>query len=209
MPTLTLIFHGESLAFSLQKIDRDHLYGYVETETITADGELCSRAVLAADGHTLAGPGDTALAYLSPDGHWRDRAQLRAVDVHGNPIVPVKSSFTFPVNLDGKQTTYDDYLVHSVRLVYRLVAEPTDSNGVRFDPLITELEKGTIFRFPFSYRGGDLADAGFVLSGADGNLYLAVATPCALDYAALDTPAAACDGEDDAEEEEELDFSLL
>jgi hypothetical protein len=209
MPTLTLIFHGETLAFTLDKIDRDRLYGYLETETKTADGELCTRAVLAGDGHTIAGQGDTAIAYLSPDGSWRERDQLRAVDVHGNPIVPVKSTFAFPVNLEGKQTTYDDYLVHSVRLVYRLVAEPTDGNGVRFNPFISELEKGTIFRFPFSYRGGALADAGFVLSGADGNLYLAVATPCALDYAALDTPAAVCDGEDAAEEEEELDFSVL
>jgi hypothetical protein len=59
MPTLTLIFKGQTLAFDLAKIDRDRLYGYVETETVTADGEVCSRATLAGDGHTraLAGRG--------------------------------------------------------------------------------------------------------------------------------------------------------
>ena len=205
MPTLNLIFRGKTLSFSLEKIDRDKLYGYVETETLDTVGKPCERALLAGDGHTLAGKGDTAIAYLSPAGLWRDRSQLRAVDVNGVAIMPVKPTFASPVTLDGKETTLDDSLAHRVRLVYRLVPDGDASPA----ELLAELEECTIFRFPFSYRGGDLADVGFVLSGADGNLYLAVATPCALDYAALDTPAAADDGEDDAEEEEELDFSVL
>jgi len=211
MPTLTLIFQGQTLAFDLAKIDRDRLYGFVETETFDADGALCSRGVLAGDGHTLAGKGDTAIAYLSPDGSWRERSELRAVDAtDGAAIVPVKSTFAFPVNLDGKETTLDDYLAYAIRLVYQLVAETPDGNGVKFDNFIAALESGTIFAFPFSYRGGDLADAGFLLSGADGGIYLAVGTPCALDYARLGDVVPIVDDEDDlAEDEEELDFSMV
>jgi hypothetical protein len=206
MPTLTLLFHGEPLAFTLEKIDRDKLYGYVETETVAADSQLCERATLAGDGHTLAGKGDTAITYLSPDGHWRERSALRPVDAtDGALIVPAKPTFAFPVNLDGKQTTLDDYLSHNIRLVYQLVPAGDASCAA----LLAELEEGTIYRFPFSYRGGDLADAGFLLA-ADGHLFLCVGTALALAYATLDTPAALTDDEDDvADDDEELDFGAL
>jgi hypothetical protein len=205
MPTLNLIFRGKTLSFSLEKIDRDKLYGYVEIETLDSAGKPCERALLAGDGHTLAGKGDTAIAYLSPAGLWRDRSQLRAVDVNGVAIMPVKPTFASPVTLDGKETTLDDSLAHRVRLVYRLVPDGDASPA----ELLAELEECTIFRFPFSYRGGDLADAGFLLLGADGGIYLCVSTPSAIDYIALDALATVGEEEEAAEEEELLDFSLL
>ena len=48
MPTLTLIFRGEPLAFGLEKIDRDRLYGYVEHVATDDAGQVCSHALLAA-----------------------------------------------------------------------------------------------------------------------------------------------------------------
>ena len=211
MPTLTLIFRGQSLAFELAKIDRERLYGSVETETRTPDGEVCSRAVLAGDGRTLAGKGDTAIAYLSPEGDWRERSDLRTVcATDGAAIVPVKSTFALPVTLEGKETALDDYLAHAVRLVYQLRTQTPDGNGVKFDALLDALKEASIFKFPFSYRGGDLADPAFVLLGADGEIYLCVATLCALDYARLADPAGVVADEDLAEEEEEeLDFSMV
>src|SRR5262249_37877050 len=101
MPTLTLIYEGKPLAFTLEKFDRAKLYGYAETETLTTEGEVCSHATLCGDGHTIAGKGDTAIAYLSPDGFWRERSELRPVDARdGAAIVPVKPTFAYPVNLD-------------------------------------------------------------------------------------------------------------
>jgi hypothetical protein len=221
MPTLSLIFQGESLAFTLDKIDRDRLYGYVDQETTDDAGHPCAQALLTGDGHTLAGSGDTALAYLSPEGLWRDRSQLHALDARDGPLlVPVKSTFALPVNLDeapvgpdapprpdpNKIATLDDYLSHTIRLVYRL----TQEGGGSARPLLAELEEGTIFTFPFSYCGGDLASTGFVLLGSDGGIYLAVGEPCALDYATLDALATLVEGENSAaDEEEELDFSVL
>jgi hypothetical protein len=207
MPTLSLIFKGQTLAFDLAKIDRDRLYGFVETETFTSDGEQCSRGVLAGDGHTLAGKGDTAIAYLSPDGSWRNRDELRSVDAKdGAAIVPVKSTFAFPVALEGKETTLDDYLGHAVRLVYEL--RHVELNAADFGALFDALLGGTIFKFPFSYRGGDFADPGFLLAGQD-SVYLAVGTPCALDYARLQVTAPVVEDDAVEEEEDELDFSMV
>src|SRR5262249_33319336 len=121
----------------------------------------------------------------------------------------------FPVSLDARgpdspctRASVDYYLSHTIRLVYQLQAAPADGNGVKYDAFFTELELGTIFTFPFSYRGGDKADTGFVLLGADAGISLAVGVPCAIDYAALDAPAAIVD-EELEEEEEELDFALI
>ena len=220
MPTLTLIYEGKSLAFTLQKIDRAALYGYAETETVNADVEVCSRALLAGDGHTIAGKGDTAIAYLSPDGFWRERSELRPVDARdGAAIVPVKPTFAFPVNLDETkecpvlgvrirkaEASQDDYLNCTIRLVYRLVAEGDNSPAA----LLADLEEGAIYRFQFSYRGGDLADEGFILIGSDGGIYLTVGSGCHIEYASLAyNPLPDPDELDEEEEEQELDFSMV
>ena len=201
MPTLTLIFRGQTLAFDLAKIDRDRLYGYVETETVAPDGSFCASAVLAGDGHTLAGPGDTALCYLSPDGFYRTKDELHSVDARdGAAIVPAKPTFAFPVDLTGKVAAMDDYLSHNIRLVYRLVGERTD--------LHSELEAGTIFTFPFSYRGGDSADAAFLIGNADG-IFLAVGTRCSVELCHLNSPATVAEEEEEEEEADFLDFSVM
>jgi hypothetical protein len=202
MPTLTLVHHDQPLAFTLQKIDRDRLYGYIEVQTLDPAGQPCERATLAADGHTLAGKGDTALAYLSPDGHWRNRADLKAVNSQGAPILPVKATFSSPVPLDTLATG-DEVLAHTIGLVYQLVPEDEGAIGALF----SELAQGTIYRFPFSYRGGIDPAAAFVFAGADGHIFLLVGHPAALEYVGLEPPAAVED--DVAEEEDELDFSMV
>jgi hypothetical protein len=217
MPTLTLSFAGEPLAFEIVKIDRDKLYGYVETETLDETGQVCTQALLTPDGHTVAGPGNIALAYWSPAGLWREKEELRSVDAtDGSIIVPVKSTFAFPVNLDNpaKRATLDQVLDHAIRLVYRLIPEVGSQRSEvsaltsDFRPLTSALVQGTIFTFPFSYRGGDLASVGFVLLGSDGGIYLLVGNPVATEYVGLDAPASVAE-EDIAEEEEELDFALI
>lgn len=68
----------------------------------------------------------------------------------------------------------DEYLSHNIRSVYQLETE--DDIG----SLVHELEKGTIFSFPYSYRGGLDADAGFLLMGSD---RVSIEQPLTLYYA--------------------------
>jgi hypothetical protein len=201
---LVVEFQGETYNFALAKVERSKLYGYVDTDVIDEAGKRCELATLTADGHSIVGKGGTANAYLSPHGLWRKKADLRAVDVHGNIITPVKSTFDAPVVLD-KKAAVEDYLAHNIHLIYHLTPED--------DPvaLRKELEAGTIFGFPFSYRGGLEAHAGFLLLGSDGNIFLCVGVRTAIEFVGLKATAPTMGEEETAaaEEEDLLDFSLV
>jgi hypothetical protein len=200
---LCVEFRGQTIELQLEKIDRTKLYGYVETEVLDEAGKHCEVGTLTGDGHSIAGKGGTALAYLSQDGLWRKKTDIKPVDLQGNVIMPVKSTFDAKITLD-KMASIDDYLSHNIHLVYRLAcdAEPT--------VLMDELKNGTIFNFPFSYRGGVEASAGFLLLGSDGNVFLCVGTPTKIDFIGLKHQAPVPEEpEAPAEEEDLLDFSLV
>ena len=166
------------LTFSLAKVDRSKLYGYKEVEVLDEDGNQCELATLADDGRTLVGRGGTGMGYVDADGRWCEKSALRPVDLEGSEIEPVASSFSAPIKL-FETVSADDYLSHNIRLVYQLETEADD------DSLVDELKRGTIFSFPYSYRGGLEADAGFLLMGDDGNLFLAVGQPTKVEFIAL------------------------
>lgn len=202
---LVVEFEGRSTNLSLEKIDRTKLYGYVETEVVDEAGKRCELGTLIGDGHSIVGKGGSAIAYLSHDGQWRKKAELRPVDIHGKVITPVKSSFDAPVTLD-RQVTIDEYLSHNIHLIYRVEADAENA------ALMKALRSGTIFQFPFSYRGGVEASAGFLLLGSDGNLFLCVGTRAAIEFVGLAATAPTVSDEIEAaapDEEDALDFSLV
>lgn len=200
---LSVEFHGEVFELDLEKVDRTKLYGYVESEVLDENGKRCEIGTLTGDGHSIVGKGGTALAYLSPDGLWRKKTELQPVDRQGDLIPPVKSTFDATVALD-RTVSIDDFLTHNVHLIYRLKAEHEPT------ALMSELKKGTIFQFPFSYRGGVEASAGFLLLGSDGNVFLLVGTPTDIEFIGLKSPAAIVDGNDaSADDDDLLDFSMV
>ncbi len=87
------------LSFSLAKIDRSKLYGYKEVKVLDEDGNRCELATLADDGRTVVARGGTGLVYVDADGCWSDKAKLKPIDVEGNEIQPVASSFSAPIKL--------------------------------------------------------------------------------------------------------------
>lgn len=204
---LVVEYQGQQIPLAIQKIDRTKLYGYIDTEVIDESGKTCELATLLNDGCSLSGKGGRALAYLSQDGLWRKKTELRPVDLHGKPITPVKSTFDTIVSLDGpeRQASIDDYLSHNIRLVYQLTPEGDHS------ALLKELQKGTIFQFPFSYRGGVSASPGFILLGSDSNIFLCVGVPILMEFVGLKATApTVAEEEVQAEEEDDsLDFSIM
>src|SRR5262249_26849630 len=158
MPRALVLRHGGAeLSFNIEKLDRTKLYGSVDVEALDDKGRPCELATLASDGKTLLGKGGTASGFLSQDGAWLDRATLKPVDAFGDPITPGPSSFSAPVDL-GEEGSVDDYLSHNIKSVYALT---TDGDTTA---LQAELKAGKIYKFPYSFRGGLVADVGFLLA---------------------------------------------
>jgi hypothetical protein len=199
---LVFKFGGNELAFQLNKIDRSKLYGYKELEVLDQQGRRCELATLAGDGHTVVGRGGAALATLDADGRWCEKSQLKPIDLDGKEIAPVASSYAAPIE-SLQPCPIDEYLQHNIRLVYQLEAEGDVA------PLRDELNSGTIFKFPYSYRGGLEADAGFLLSGEDGNVFFAVGNPTKVEYIGLAQVAIAEDENPETEEMDLMDFDMI
>lgn len=200
---LVVRFGGVEVPLGLQRVDRSDLYGYVEVETFDDQGRPCSLATLAQDGRTLIGPGGAASAFLSPEGRWLDRGELRPLDLEGQVLEPVPSSFSEPVEI-GERATIDRLLEHDIRTVYLL--HPEAAGG----PLQAALEAGEVFTFPFSYRGGLNPDTAFLLKGADGSLFMLVGSPAQIEFVGrAETAAVVEEDEGAAEEDDSVDFSMF
>jgi len=164
---LVFVHDGVEVPVDPEKVDRSKLYGWVDTLVLDETGRPCEMATLASDGQTLIGKGGTALAQLSVDGEWMDKPSLTPVDAKGALITPVKSSFDAPITLD-REASVDDFLAHDVRLLYTIDAGDVGA------ALVAALRAGTIYTFPYSFRGGLQADVGFLLANDAGVPFLLV-----------------------------------
>ena len=200
---LTVVYRGETVHLELKKVDRDKLYGYSDLEVVDDAGKPCELATLIGDGHSIVGKGGTALAYLTEDGAWRKKGELTAVDLDNKPIVPVKSTFDNPVSLDATATA-DEYLSHNINAIYHITSDEVS------EPLHTALASGAIFQFPFSFRGGLEASAGFLLQGSDGNPFLCVGSRTDVEFIGLDEAApAVADADEPLGDDDAIDFSMM
>ena len=204
MPRALKFKYGNSeFECELNKIDRRKLYGSVDVETRDIDGNRCGLATLANDGKTLIPYGGTALGYISSDGEWVERTDLKPVDLSGNELPLLSSSFDVIIELK-KTATLEEFLNYSSRLVYLM---GTDDD---FAPeLVEQLAAGVIFRFEFLYREGISADPAFLLATPDGLIWMMVGKPSAIEYVGLDQAAVCFVGNEDDEEVEEFDFEML
>lgn len=103
---LVFQFGGKEVSFQMNKVDRSKLYGFKELEVLDEKKRPCELATLSGDGQTVVGRGGTGLAYNSSDGLWCNKGELTPVDIEGNEIEPVKSSFNAPNPL-GEEVSID------------------------------------------------------------------------------------------------------
>jgi hypothetical protein len=199
---LVVAFGGSEIPLALSKVERSDLYGFVETETLDDKGRRCTLATLADDGKSVIPSGGTALASLSPEGNWVEKKTLIPTDNQGKRIMPVASSYAAPLPLE-KIATIEEYLSHDIRAVYQISSEAD------FGKLLEELKTGTIYQFPYSFRGGLEPDAGFLLLSADGTPFLAVGSPTKLEYVGFEQTAGIAAEEESAETEDSVDFGMM
>ncbi|WP_425396744.1 hypothetical protein [Aeoliella sp.] len=190
------------LSFNLAKVDRAKLYGYKEVEVLDDKGGACDLATLASDGQTVVGRGGTGMGYLSGGGEWCDKGDLKPIDLDGAEITPVASSYSQAIKL-FETVTAEEYLSHNIRTIYRLETEDA------IDDLMEELDRGTIFAFPYSFRGGLEADAAFMLKGDDGNVFLAVGQPTKIEFIGIQPSISVIDDTDGDNETDLMDFDMI
>ena len=176
---LVFRFDSHEYAFQLNKVDRARLYGFKELEVKDESDQLCELATLAEDGRTLIGKGGTGVGYVDSDGNWADKSELVPVNLEGDPMEPVASSFQQVIAL-GPPITVEEFLNHNIRLVYQLVADAAEPNR-----LTQSLAEGSIYQFDYSFRGGLEPDAGFLLRAESGELFFLVGDSTAVDFVGL------------------------
>jgi len=197
-------FGGTETTFGMNKVDRARLYGYKELEVLDEDGQPCELATLADDGRTLVGKGGTGIGYLTADGNWCNKDNLRPVDLEGETITPVKSSFSAPIELVD-EVSFDEYFQHSVRLSYQLdLPENADK-----DPLINKVIDGTIFKFKYSYRGGLEADTGFLIANDQKQVFMLIGDETTIQYVGLQQASGNVGAEEAAENDDLMDFGMI
>lgn len=202
-----LIFrHGSTdLSFSLEKIDRRKLYGYVDTEVVDSTGRACELALLGGDGRTLVGRGGSSLALLDVDGNYLDKSTLTPIGPAGSPLSRVPSSFDAPIVLHGRASV-DEFLKHNIKAAYALTA-PMGATE-----LLAELRGGAIYTFPFSFRGGLDPDVGFLVANPDGAPFLLLGKPTRLEFVSLaeiSDPEADETLEPESDDGDEVDFAMM
>ena len=195
-------FAGQESVFEMHKVDRSRLYGYKELEVLDEHGNACTLTTLAKDGQSLIGKGGTGIGYIDTDGSWCEKDQLNPVDLEGSPITPVASSFASPIEL-SEQATTELFLDHNIRLIYEL-----DSDQIAPE-LAERLQDGTVFTFPYSYRGGLEADAGFLMTNSAGEIFFLVGAPCNVEFKGLQQAPATADYEADDSDNSLMDFDMI
>lgn len=202
---LVFQFEDSVVSFDMVKVDRSKLYGFKELEVNDGEGNPCELATLADDGKTVIGKGGTGIGQISSDGIWCDKTQLMPVDIEGEEITPVTTSFGTTIPLE-QTATLDTFLNHNIRLCYIMESEDLHES------LMEKLKNGTIFQFPYSYRGGLVADTGFLLLNSDGQIFFLVGDPTAVEFVGLQQAASVvAETADETEDSEDslMDFGMI
>jgi hypothetical protein len=199
---LILSLDGQKFSVGIRKIDREQLYGSIEIEAFDEKKNPATLMVLAADGRTLLDKGGTALATLDEKGNSVERPTLKPVNSKGKPIKPVSSSFDKTNVL--KASTAEEYLSQVVKSIYMIVPYGEEN----LDYLQDHLSAGTIYNFPFSYRGGTEYDNAFVI-GNKSDTFMIVGKQAEFQFAKLNQAAVLDTIEEEEISGDDIDFDLM
>ena len=196
----SLIFKigGKELAAIPTKVDRRKLYGWTELLVTDANNKQCRQAAINADGVTIIDQGATKIGIISEDGCWIHREDLVAMKEDGSVVSPVESSFNSGCLLD-QIASIEELLDTNISSVYQLGGEDAPS-------LISAIGDN-IYKFRFTYRAGYSSGLAFLLANPIG-LFILTGNQTPIEYVGLEETGIIDDCED-AEMEDELDFSMM
>jgi hypothetical protein len=199
---LALVLDGAEIPVSVVKIDRDKLYGRVELEAFDEKGREASLRVLAADGKTLIDKGGTALTMVNDKGDTIERSELTPVNIEGEPIEQVPSSFNQKNVL--KKADVEEYFTQIVKSVYLVNSFEDGDLGVLKDAL----SDGRMYTFPFSWRGGVEYDNAYLIASG-GDVFMIVGKQAEFQFVKLNQAVPLDASEEEEITSDDLDFDLI
>jgi hypothetical protein len=196
---LTFKVKGAEYAAAPVKVDRAKLYGWTAVKALDDSGKECRMVSMDESGTLIIPKGGMGQGILNPDREWVERSSLKAVKADGSPAELVPSSYSAPIELKNKVDA-ETFLDHKILAVHQLNAPKELVAAVGED----------IYTFTYNYRDDYKGDPAFVLVSGDA-LFMLVGAKAEFQMIGL-AQAESIDEEnsdEDEEESDELDFSMM
>lgn len=197
--TINLTYGAEIAVFTYKPIDRSVLYGKRRRVAFDLDGNECAKASLLADGSLLIRSGMTAQGYFAADNTWVPQSELEAINPDGTS--PELHPATVGENVAAEKITAIEALNLKFDTTYSLESEQLPPG------LKTELDAGSIFRFPFNPRADYQVETGILVSNENGYFAL-IGQPAEYQYSALSSVVSIVD-EAASDSSDDLDFEMF
>jgi len=193
------IINGISVTSELKKVDRKKIYGWSTVEVFDESGSKCKLASISDGVHVLPS-GSSSLLKFNDKGESVSTSDLVGFNHKGEKVEKVPSIYDGKVEL--KESTIDDYLSLAVKTVYQLNMEDNTT-------MLSELKDGKVFSFVFNYRADYEGDEAFLISNGE-TAFAVIGKVTDLEFIGLnDNETELVELEDNAQEEEELDFAMF
>ena len=188
----------EASIFQLKKIERKKLYGFRKRLPIDENNEECKRASLTEDGKVLIKSGMTSQGWFIHGGKQIESSEIGAIDEDNNELDLVPSTLGINQNLQGP-TNPKELLDLCVTTVYSLLPDQVSTE------LDSSLDKGEVWKFSFNLRADYRMETGFILKN-DTGYFAIIGVP---NHINMLSPNAPPPDDEDADEEDELDFEMF
>ncbi len=197
--TPTFRFKDFSFDAALVRLNRDKVYGWVETKYADTADQTCSFVSILDDGRTLVGQGGLALKSLDAAGNEIDKSSLIACYADGSAATLFPSVFE-KENILSTEKKIEDYLSLDVKAVYQLNVVANS------EELLSILKEHKVLYFQFNYRADYDPDEAFLIA-QDTNVFIITGKLTNFTYSSLLLPTVL---EDETEEEtDDLDFNMF
>lgn len=198
---LTFVLNNKEYPVSPTKLDRSKIYGWSEIKALDKENKQCKTLYMDKTGTLLVPKGGYTYGILDQDNNWVNKSDLTAVDLEGNPATIVPSSFSSPIILE-KTANVEELLEHSITSVYELNSETDD--------LAKLIGENSIYTFVFNWKDDYEGDNAFLIESKS-KLYLLVGKKLNFEYIGIEEQSYISneDGEDEKEESDEIDFSMM
>jgi len=199
---ITFVLGDKSFQSSINKIDRDKVYGFVEELVTDASGNVCTTGSIMDDGSTIILSGATALKTVDKNNNEVDKKTLKAVYMDGKDAVLVPSSYDQEVMLQN--ASVDDLYNLEITAVYQMGFE--DTGIAKAD--VMKMLGDDYYQFVFNYRADyEGADAIMLATGTE--VFVLTGRLLEFNYLENKNTVVVLDDETTADSDDSIDFGML